>query len=59
VEELASSKMKEEMAHRGAMNVGALTTLGTFAPTDQKSRMMVIKLDWLAPYQGADWNERP
>jgi hypothetical protein len=50
--------MKEETAHRGAINVGALTTLRTFAPTDWKSRMMVINLDWLAPYQGAYWDEQ-
>jgi hypothetical protein len=40
------SKMKEEAAHRvRARDVGALTTLGTFAPIDHKSRMMVIHLD--------------
>jgi hypothetical protein len=46
VEESASSKMKEETAHRGAITVGPLTTLGTFAPTDWKSSMMMINLDW-------------
>jgi hypothetical protein len=42
-----------------AVAVGALTILETFASTDQKSRMMVIHLDWLAPYQAAPRDERP
>jgi hypothetical protein len=28
-------------------------------PTDRKRTMMVIHLDWLAPYQGATHDERP
>jgi hypothetical protein len=47
---------KEEV---GAINVGALTSLGTFAPTDRKSRMMVINLHRLAPYEGTARDERP
>jgi hypothetical protein len=43
--------MKEETAHRvRAGDVGTVATLGSFAATDQKSRMMVINLDQLAPY---------
>jgi hypothetical protein len=46
-------KTKEETAHRvGAINVGALTTVGTFGRTNQR-KMMVVHLDWLASYQGA------
>jgi hypothetical protein len=42
-----------------ATKVGALTILGTFAPSDQKSRMMVINMDQLAPYQRAARDEWP
>jgi hypothetical protein len=35
------------------------TTLGTFALTDRKRRMMVIHLDRLALYEEAAWDERP
>jgi hypothetical protein len=53
VEGLASSETKDETAHRvRAGDVGALATLGSFVPTDWKSIMMVINLDWLAPYEG-------
>jgi hypothetical protein len=31
----------------------------TFAPTDRESRMLMIILDRLAPYQGTAWDERP
>jgi hypothetical protein len=41
VEGLALSKTKEETI---VIDVGALTTLGTFAHTDQR-KMMVIHLD--------------
>jgi hypothetical protein len=34
------------------MDVGPLIILGTFAPTDRKSRIMVINLDRMAPYEG-------
>jgi hypothetical protein len=38
--------MREETAHRvRAGDAGALATLGSFAPTAQKSMMVVIKLD--------------
>jgi hypothetical protein len=39
--------MKDETTNNSlrALDVGALTILGTLAPTDQKSRMMVINLD--------------
>jgi hypothetical protein len=48
----APSKMKEETADSKlrAMDVGALTVLRTFAPTNQKIRMMVVHLDLFAPY---------
>jgi hypothetical protein len=42
------SKTKEETAYNSrlrGMDVTALTTLRIFAPTDWKSRMMVINLD--------------
>jgi hypothetical protein len=42
-----------------AMDVGALTILGTFAPTDQKSWTTVINLDRLVPYEGTTRDERP
>jgi hypothetical protein len=53
--------MEKEIAHRvGVRNVGAPTTLGGFAPTLWKEkRMMVVHLDWLAPYQGAAWDKPP
>jgi hypothetical protein len=58
VERSALSETKEETAHRvGVGDVEALTTLGTFAPTDQKSRIG-IHLDRLAIFRGADWDER-
>jgi hypothetical protein len=51
--------MKDETAHRvGSGNVGALTTPGSFACTKQKSRMMVIHLDRLAPSEGTARDER-
>jgi hypothetical protein len=40
VEGSATSETEEQTAHR----VGALTTLGTFALTDRKSKMMAINL---------------
>jgi hypothetical protein len=46
VEGSAPSEKKEKTAHRvRAGNVGAPATLGSFAPTDRKNRMMVINLD--------------
>jgi hypothetical protein len=47
MEELATTEMKEETTNSRLrkMDVGALTILGTFAPTNKKSRMMVIHLD--------------
>jgi hypothetical protein len=44
VEESTSSETKEETVHR-AGDAGAPATLGSFAPTDRKSRMTVINLD--------------
>ena len=42
-------ELKEKTAHRvRAGDVGALTTHGTFAHTDQKRKMIVIRLDKLA-----------
>ncbi|PNF22843.1 hypothetical protein B7P43_G01395 [Cryptotermes secundus] len=52
----APVKMKEETTNN---RLGALTILGTFAPTDQKIRMMVIHLDPLAPNEGTAWDEWP
>jgi hypothetical protein len=41
VERLATSETKKEMAHRvGAINVAALTTLGTFGCTNQRKMMV-------------------
>jgi hypothetical protein len=57
VEGSAPSETKEETAHRvGTINVGALTTLGTFGRTKLR-KMMVLNLDRLAPYQGAARDE--
>jgi hypothetical protein len=40
------SELKEETVHEvRARDVRALATLGSPAPTNQKSRMMVIKMD--------------
>jgi hypothetical protein len=51
-------KTKEEMVHRvGSINVGALTTLGTFGPSNR--RKLVVNLDQFTPYQGATRDERP
>jgi nitroreductase len=53
VEGSAPSEMKYETPHRvRAIDIGALATLGNFAPIDGKSIMMVINLDLLAPYEG-------
>jgi hypothetical protein len=53
------SETEKETAHRvRAGSVGAPATLGSFAHTDWKNRMMVITLDRLA-HQGAAWDERP
>jgi hypothetical protein len=53
---LAPSKRKEVMADVGAINVGALTILGTCGSTNRR-KMMVINLDQLAPYEGTTWDE--
>jgi hypothetical protein len=59
VEGSAPSETKEEMAHRvRAGDLGALITLGSFACTEHKRRMMVEHLDQLASYEGAAWDER-
>jgi hypothetical protein len=60
-EESAATEMKEEATNSRsrAMDVGALTIIGTSAPTNQKSRMMVIHLDRHAPYEGTAQDERP
>jgi hypothetical protein len=75
LEEPATTQTKEEIAHSlGAMYVGALTTLRTFACTDQKKdlycfcpvvchdverKMMAVNLNRLAPYEGTAQDERP
>jgi hypothetical protein len=41
-----------------ATDVGALTTLRTFACTKQE-RLMMVHLDWLTPYQGAARDKWP
>jgi hypothetical protein len=52
VEGSALSETEKGTAHRvRAGDVGALATLGSFAPTNWKNRMTVINLDGLAPYQ--------
>jgi hypothetical protein len=52
--------MKEETTNNrvGAINVGALTTLGTFGHTNHRKRM-VINLDLLAPYKGTTQDKQP
>jgi hypothetical protein len=58
VEESVPSETKEETVNRvGAINVGAMTTLGTFGCTIWKK--MVINLDRLAPYEGTAQDGRP
>jgi hypothetical protein len=53
------SETKEETTNNSlkAMDVGALTTLGTFACTDWR-KMMMVNLDRLAPYEGTTWDEQ-
>jgi hypothetical protein len=60
VEESALSEKKEETMNNSlrALDVEVLAILGTFAPTDWKSKMMVIYLDQLAPYEATAWDER-
>jgi general stress protein 26 len=59
VEGLVPSETEEEIAHRvRAINVGALTTLGTFGHTNWR-KMVVINLDRLAPYEEITWDKRP
>jgi hypothetical protein len=60
VEWSAPSETKDETTNNRlrAMDVGALTTLGTVAPTDRQTRM-VINLDQLATYVGGARDERP
>jgi hypothetical protein len=56
----APSETKEETAHRvRAGDVGALATLGSFDPTDRKSRMLVINLNRLTPYEETAQGEQP
>lgn len=61
MEGLALSRMKEEATtgRLRAMAIGELTILRTFAPTDQKIRMMVLHLNLLAPYEGIAGDEWP
>jgi hypothetical protein len=52
MEEPATAQAKEETTSSlRATDVGASTTLGTFARTNRK-KMMMVHLDRLAPYQG-------
>jgi hypothetical protein len=54
VEGSATPETKEETICDGVTsgNVGALTTIVTFAPTDRESKMMVLNLYRLAHYEG-------
>jgi hypothetical protein len=61
VEGSAPSETKVETAHRvktGNTCTGAPTTPVSFARTDRKRRVMVIHLVGLAPYEGANQDER-
>jgi hypothetical protein len=59
VEGSAPSETKEDMGHRiEEINVGALTSLGTFG-RNKRRKMMAINLDRLAPYEGTARDERP
>jgi hypothetical protein len=59
-EELALSETEKETAHGvKTKDTGVLSTLGTLVSTDRKSRMMMINLNRLAPYQGAARDEYP
>jgi hypothetical protein len=58
VEGSAPSEKKEEPANKVEAGNIALTTLGTFVPTNQKSRMMGIHLDRLEPYERATWDKQ-
>jgi hypothetical protein len=60
MEGLAPSRMKEETTNNGvgAINVGALTILGTFGYTNRRKRM-VINLDLLVPYKGTARDKQP
>jgi hypothetical protein len=63
VEGSAPSETKEETAYRvEALNVGVLTTLGTFDRTNRRKMMMMmmmmmVNLDQLASYEGIAWDE--
>jgi hypothetical protein len=59
VERSAPTEAKEETAHSlRASEIEAPTTLGTFACSPWKRRMMVVHLDWLAPDQGTAQDKR-
>jgi hypothetical protein len=59
VEGSALSETEKETAHGvRAVDVAALTTVGTFGCTNQR-KMMVINLDRLAPCEGTAWDEWP
>jgi hypothetical protein len=60
VEGSAPSKMKGEATNNSlrAKDVGALTTFRTFPHTGWR-KMVVIHVDWLAPYQGTAQGEQP
>jgi hypothetical protein len=56
---VAPSETKEATNSRlRAMDVGALTSLGTFVRTRLEEKR-VVHLDRLTPYQGAFWEEQP
>jgi hypothetical protein len=59
VEGSAPTDMKETAHRVRAGDVSAPATLGSFVPTDRKSRMMVINLDQMAPSVGTAWDKRP
>jgi hypothetical protein len=61
VEGSARYETKEETIYNGVTsgNVGALTILVIFAPTDQERSMMMINLYRLEPYHGTARYELP
>jgi hypothetical protein len=54
----SETKKKETAPKVRAMDVGTLTTLGTFAHTNWR-KFRVVNLDRLALYEGTTQNEQP
>jgi hypothetical protein len=54
------SETKEEITSSlRAIDVRVLIILGSFSPINRESRMMVINLDRLAPYEGTGQEKQP